>query len=100
MLDWLIFGCIFNLIYYWFRLDFFILKVTLNHIEETEEKYLHLIDVGTKDRLEKIKKSCKNYEKEVQHSFLTVCLDLVIFPYHMLALLFAFGDYIIMRNRK
>jgi len=84
MLDYLIVICLFNLIYFNFGLDIFVVNLVLKRLERVEET-LNLDD-DLSEELTSVKASCVNYEKELRHNLFTVCFDLIVSPIYILAL--------------
>ena len=97
-LDWIIIGCIVNLIYYLAKLDIFVITMTIKHVESVEEEYSAFLDEDTKRRLNDIKSVCKNYDP--RFTVLSTCFDIVVFPMYIVTVLFAVVDYWHLRNKK
>ncbi|MDB4330191.1 hypothetical protein N9948_00490 [bacterium] len=98
MITYFMTGAIFNLIFFGLGLDKFIMRVTLDNIQDVEDDFL--LSDENKERIEEIKKNCEKYGEHTEHNLLTVAIDLVIYPIYIGTLFFAFMDYIITRFKK
>lgn len=100
MIEWFFYGAIFNFFYYWFRLDVFVIKVSLMNLEEAEKHLDSFLDDDYRDKLEEMKKNCEMYSENIEHNIFTVAIDLVIFPFYALALLVSSIDYYFIKDKK
>lgn len=93
MLTWILIGSFFNLFYYFFKLDYFIAKITVRSIE-----LINFNDLSEDDKIKfvNIKKICKNYDRNY-HVF-NIFIDLIFYPIYFIALVLSFIDYLVIRE--
>ena len=94
---WLVVGSIFNFIYYFFNLDFFVNKTTLKNIDDLLENKSFLSKDNI-DQLESLREQVISYKRET--SLFTITRDLINYPLIFLFLILSAVDCIIDRLNK
>ena len=100
MIEWFLFGAIFNFLYYFFKWDVFISNVTLKGVEMAERDLGSSIDDETKERFNEIKETCRNYSEEVEHNLFSIVVDLLLFPFYAFILMVAVVDYFLIKDKQ
>jgi len=98
MIEWFLYGSIFNFVYYLMKWDHFMMKVTLMNLEQAEKNLGSFISSETKEKINEYKDICINYENKVSHNLFTIAVDLILFPLYFLGLLFACVDYFLIKR--
>lgn len=100
MWEWIFTGCVFNMIYFGFGLDKFVMKFAEMNVKDVEENYSHVLDEETEQKLNRLKQECEQYKhQEERISPLSMAFDLLIFPLYIGVLTFAFVDYLVLKNK-
>lgn len=100
MIEWFLYGAIFNFIYYLLKWDLFVVKVTIMNLEAAEDEYGSFMDTDTQNKLEDLKETCKRYEDGVDHNLLTIVMDLILYPLYALSLVIAVLDFYLIKEKK
>lgn len=90
MIEYFLFGSIFNFVYFGFNLHIYVLESILKEIDYIEKNYPSLLDQDMTSQFEEIKTNfSESVKKPYDMSLLNIFIDLILFPIYFFTLIYS-----------